>query len=456
MSDLESLSQRSATAIGRALIAGEASATALTEFYLSKSDNAEAAHVFTAVTHERARREAAAADLRLASGRPASALDGVPVVWKDLFDLAGEVTTAASETRRHAPAAKDDARIVANAAAAGMVCIGKTNLTEFAYSGLGLNPHFGTPRNPYSPGADRIPGGSSSGTAVAVAANLAPCGIGTDTGGSVRVPAAFNGLVGFKTSEGRIEKDGVFALSETLDTVGPLARSVEDCIQIEMAMRGTITSDVQRRDMKGAVIFVPETVALDDLDDAVAANFEASLKRLERAGARIERGPMAPFAGVQQLAADHGTLASVEAYALHKDLVDGPNAGQVDPRVVARISGGKTMSAYSYHMILTTRERLIRDCWEIVGDRLIAMPTVAMTAPETAPLDADMDLFGKTNLKALRNTNLGNMLDFCGLALPNGVDADGMPTSFLLSALGGDEDRLLGFGLSAEGLVRSA
>ena len=454
MDDLEQLSQRSASAIGRVIASGETSATALAEFYLSRTSGEAAQHVFTSVTRERALAEAAAADKRIAAGRPASPLDGVPIVWKDLVDLKGKTTTAASATRRTARAAKSDARIAANTAAAGMVCIGKTNLTEFAYSGLGLNPHFGTPRNPHSPGADRIPGGSSSGTAVAVAANIAPCGIGTDTGGSVRIPAAFNGLVGYKTSEGRIDKQGVFALSETLDTVGPLARSVEDCVLLDTTMRGAVTSDVIRRDLSEAVIFVPETVALDDLDDAVATNFEASLRRLEAAGAKIERGPMPPFAGVQQLTADHGTLSTVEAYALHKDLVDGPEAEKLDPRVLTRILGGKNMSAYAYHSILTTRERLIGECWEITGDRLLAMPTVAITAPETGPLEKDVELFGKTNLKALRNTNLGNMLDLCGLALPNGVDCDGMPTSFLLSAPGGDDERLLGFGLSAESPVR--
>ena len=265
-----------------------------------------------------------------------------------------------------------------------------------------------------------------------------------------------NGIVGFKTSEGRIDKDGVFALSTTLDTVGPLARSVEDCVLIDMLMRGAATPDATRQDLREAVVFVPETVAFDDLDDAVAANFEASLKRLEKAGAKIERGPMQPFADVMQLVADYGSLASVEAYYLHKDLVDGPGVSKVDPRVVARINGGKTMSAHSYHSILIERERMIEACWEIVGSRLVAMPTVAMTAPEIAPLDADVDLFGHTNLKALRNTNLGNMLDLCGLAIPNGSDCDGMPTSFLLSALGGDDDRLLGYGLAAEETIRGA
>lgn len=456
MADLDTLSRHSATAIGRALARGDVTSAELTEYSLSRTALPEAEHVFIATTAERARREAAAADARLAAGKPASPLDGVPMVWKDLVDLSGEVTTAASATRRDAAPAPRDARIAARLAAAGMVCIGKTNLTEFAYSGIGLNPHFGTPRNPHSPDVPRIPGGSSSGTAVAIAANVVPCGIGTDTGGSVRLPAAFNGLVGHKTSEGRIDKDGVFALSETLDTVGPLGRSVEDCILIDAALRGAPTSEVQRAEARDATIFVSETIALDDLDPAVAENFERSLQALERAGARIERGPFQPFADVMQLIADHGTLSAVEAYAIHKDLVDGPDREKVDARVVARIEGGKTMSAYALHQILTTRARLIAEAHALIGERLVAMPTVPMTAPEIAPLEADVTLFNRTNLKALRNTNLGNMLNLCGLALPNGTDAKGLPTSFLLSAVGGEDARLLGYGLAAEAALRGA
>ncbi len=450
MADLELLSRQSATAIGRALARGRATSAELTEYYLSRTSLPEADHVFITLTPDRARREAAAADARLTAGKPASALDGVPMVWKDLVDLEGEVTTAASATRREAPPATRDARIAARLAGAGMVCLGKTNLTEFAYSGIGLNPHFGTPRNPHSPDVPRIPGGSSSGTGVAIAANLAPIGIGTDTGGSVRLPAAFNGLVGYKTSEGRIDKDGVFPLSTTLDTVGPLGRSVEDCILIDAALRGAAVPEARRATPGDRIIFVPETIALNDLDPAVAENFEASLRALERAGARIERGPFQPFADIMHLIADHGTLSSVEAYAIHKDLIDGPDRERVDARVVARIEGGKTMSAHAYHTILTTRARLIAEAHAQIGDRVLAMPTAAMTAPEIAPLEADVTLFNRTNLKALRNTNLGNMLNLCGLALPNGTDGEEMPTSLLLSAVGGADDALLGYGLAAE------
>lgn len=456
MSDLEQLSKRSASAIGRALMAGETTSVALAEYYLAKATSPEAEHVYICLTTERAMAEARAADARIADGRPLSALDGVPIVWKDLVDLKDTITTAASESLRTAPPATEDAPCAAHVTAQGMVALGKTNLTEFAYSGIGINPHYGTPKNPHSPGVGRIPGGSSSGTAVAVAANLAPCGIGTDTGGSVRNPAAFNGVVGYKTSEGRIDKSAVYALSGTLDSVGPLARSVEDCVLLDMALRGAVTSSVRRADLSGLEVLVPETIVLDDLDDAVADNFEASLKRLEAAGASIARARMPTFQGVMDVIADYGTLVSVEAYTLHKDLVDGPDAGIVDPRVKARIMAGKSMSAHALWQIIQRRTQLIEECRTFVGSRLIAMPTVPMTAPEIAPLETDDALFGKTNLKSLRNTNLGNVLRLCGLAIPNGKDSDGMPTSFSLCGLGDDDDRLLSYGLSAELVVRSA
>lgn len=454
MADLEEVSRRSAAAIGRALAAGEASPVALAEHLLDKADAPEARHVYIAVTRERALEQARAAEARLKAGRPASALDGVPTVVKDLIDLGGEITTAASDLRRDAPPARRDAACAAHADAAGMVFLGKANLTEFAYSGLGINPAFGTPRNPHSPQADRVPGGSSSGTGVAIAAGLAPCGFGTDTGGSVRIPAAFNGIVGYKTSEGRIGKQGVFPLSETLDTVGPLGRSVEDCVLFDMAMRGAVASSVRRADPAALAVYVSETVALDDLEPAVAANFEASLKRLAAAGVAVSRGPMPAFADVMRLIAENGPLSAAEAYNTHREMIDGPDAERIYRNVHARFALGKTMTANALLNTQRARPRFQAACRALLGGRLVAMPTVAIAAPETAPLEADDDLYMKTNLLALRNTNLGNMLDLCGLAIPNGNDPDGMPTSFLLSAPGGEDDRLLGAGLALEDIIR--
>ncbi|MCP4384728.1 MAG: amidase [Hyphomicrobiales bacterium] len=455
MTDIATLSNLTAAAIGRALAAGEDSPVALAEHLLEQIDAASGQSVFLAVTGDRAMREARAAEKRLAAGRPLSALDGVPIAWKDLIDMAGEVTTAGSATRRDAPPAADDAPIVANATGSGMVSLGKLNLTEFAYSGLGHNPHFGTPANPHDRSIPRSPGGSSSGAAVAVASGLAPCAIGTDTGGSVRVPSAFNGLVGYKSSEGRIDKSAIFPLSYTFDTVGPLTRSVEDCVLLDMTLRGAPATDVCRQPIEALRLFVPETIVLDDLDPAVSENFENSLLRLQQAGAQVTRGPLEIFAQAAAMATDLGTIQAAEAYIVHRDLVDGPDVASIDRRVVARIMRGKQMSAADLLGLQRARIAMMRKLADHLDGRLLATPTVAMVAPGSAPLDDDDDLFHTANLKALRNTLLGNFLNLPGLAIPSGTDDAGLPTSTLISSIGDDDDRLLGFGLTAERFVRS-
>src|SRR5215207_4203818 len=227
-----------ALAIGRRLADRDADPTALVEESLERAG--ALASAFTALTAARARREAAASAARLRAGAPNGPLDGVPVAWKDLIDVAGVPTTAASALRRDAPPATADAPVVARLTAAGMVCIGKTNLSELAYSGLGLNPHFGTPPNPRAGGAPLAPGGSSSGSAVAVAAGVVPCAIGTDTSGSIRVPAAFCGIAGFKPTSTRIDRTGVLALAPSMDSVGPLAHTVADLIVLDAALRGAV------------------------------------------------------------------------------------------------------------------------------------------------------------------------------------------------------------------------
>ena len=329
-SALDDLADRNAVAIGRALAGGEASPVALTEHLLDRIDRTDDP-VFLAVTADRALAEARMAEMRLARGSPLSPLDGVPIAWKDLVDMKGEVTTAGSGTRRDAPPATADAPVVVRATAAGMVNLGKVNLTEFAFSGLGHNPHFGTPFSPFGKVTRRTPGGSSSGSAVAITCGLAPCAIGTDTGGSVRIPAAFNGLVGFRTSEGRIDKRGVAPLSPTLDTVGPLARSVEDCVLLDMILRGAVGPEVRPRPVSQLSLLVPETVVLDDLDDAVAANFEQGVAHLEKAGARIRREKLDLFTEMARMTAELGSIVAAEAYLVHRELVDGPDVDQGGP-----------------------------------------------------------------------------------------------------------------------------
>lgn len=448
--DPETVSRLTAAGIGRALHAGEACPVALAERALGMAGGDAAPHAFIAVTRERALAQARAAKARIAAGRPASALDGVPVALKDLIDLDGEITTAGSALYRHAPPAGADAPVAAALDRAGMVFVGKTNLTEFAFSGLGLNPHYGTPRNPHDPRTPRVPGGSSSGSAVAVAAGIVPCAIGTDTGGSVRVPSSFNGLTGYKPSEGRIDRRGVATLSATLDTLGPLARSVEDCVLLDAAMRGAAAPSVRRRAASDLHAFVPETCVLDDLEEAVGAGFERALAALSAAGARIERGPCPVFGEIAAITAEHGGLSAAESYADYRMLLEGPEGARIDRRVVARMMPGKTMSAQSLLTIQRARVRLKGALARLLEGRLMLMPTTPNVAPAIAPLEADDAEFGRVNLRSLRNTLMGNFLDTPGVAMPMGTDAEGMPTGILLSGEAGSDGTVLGFAHGVE------
>ena len=411
--------------------------------------------IFTLLAPERALREAGGAALRHREGRPASLLDGVAVAWKDLFDFAGLVTTAGSRVLDDGPA-RGDAEIVARLAAAGAVTLGRVNMTEFAFSGLGLNPHFGTPSNPWSPPGDpRVPGGSSSGSAVAVATGLVPIAIGTDTGGSVRLPAAFNGVVGYKTSGGRWPMRGTFPLSESLDTLGVFSRSVADAIIVDAAARGLAAPDLRRGAVDGLRLIVPTSVVLEDTETAVLDNFDAALRRLEAAGAVVERRPFPIFDAIRALTARHGALVTLEAFALHKARLSSPAADRMDRRVVARMRLGETISADDASTIRETRRRLVAEAATLMeGHCLVAFPTVARTAPPIAALDADDELFVTTNIAVLRNTLLGNFLDWCGISIPNGLDDAGLPTGLLLSGGPGRDEHLLSVAMAAEPLIR--
>lgn len=449
MTAIDRVAAGSAAAIGRAIAAGEVDPVALTEHLLERI-GATDEPVFITVTAARARAEAEAARARQAAGRPLSPLDGVPIAWKDLVDVATSPTTAGSSLYRDSAIKETDAPCAASLAAAGMVTLGKVNLTEFAYSGLGLNPHFGTPANPHDRTTRRAPGGSSSGSAIAVASGLAPVAIGTDTGGSVRIPAAFNGLVGYKSSEGRIDKRGVFPLSETLDSVGPIGRTVEDCILVEMLLRGAATSAVRRAPLAGQRLVMATNVVLDEIEPDVATGLEAAIDDLAKAGARIESRPVPVLDAVMRLTAEHGTLTAAEAYTVHKALVDGPKAERIDRRVVSRILNGKRMSAADVLTIQSERRRLMAELAADLDGAVLVMPTTVHVAPPIAPLEADEALFHSTNLRTLRNTMLGNFLDLCGLAIPSGRTPAGMPASILFSLPGGEDDRLLSLGLELD------
>jgi aspartyl-tRNA(Asn)/glutamyl-tRNA(Gln) amidotransferase subunit A len=446
---IDNLEKQSAAEIGRRIAKGALDPVEVAEFFLDRIERDRENPSFILVTRKRALEEASASRKRHREGRAAGPLDGVPIAWKDLVDMAGERTTAGSALHADSPPKESDAPIVANLAAAGMVALGKTNLSEFAFSALGLNPHFGTPRNPRDPATPRIAGGSSSGAAVAVAGGLAPCAIGSDTGGSIRAPASFCGIVGFKTSEGRIDKQGVFPLSRTLDTIGPMAHTVEDCVLIDMALRGQSSTSVRPIDLRGVEFVVPDDTGIDDAEAAVAANLEAAVKRLAAAGAKVTSRPIPEIGAMRALSAQFGSMVAIEAYAEHRAIFDSADAKRMDQRVVKRAMGGR-VSERDATNLQRGREELIAALTDDLKGAVLVLPATPMTAPAIDALERDDEHFRVTNLRAIHYTFLGNLFRMCGLALPSGTDAAGLPTGVQFLAPGGDDDRLLSIGLSME------
>ena len=446
---IDKVEKLSAAEVGRLIARGRLDPVEVAEFFLGRIEHDRENPSFILVTRKRALEEAEASRKRHREGRAAGPLDGVPLAWKDLVDMAGERTTAGSALFAESPPKENDAPIVTNLAAAGMVALGKTNLSEFAFSALGLNPHFGTPRNPCDPTKPRIAGGSSSGAAVAVAGGLAPCAIGSDTGGSIRAPASFCGIVGFKTSEGRIDKQGVFPLSRTLDTIGPLTHTVEDCVLIDMALRGKSSTSVRPINLSGVELVVPDRTGIDDADAAVAANLEAAMKRLAAAGAKVKSRPVRSIGAMRALSAQFGSMVAIEAYAEYRAIFDSPDAKRMDQRVVRRAMGGR-VSERDATNLQRGREELIAALTDELKGALLVLPATPMTAPAIGPLERDDELFRVTNLRAIHYTFLGNLFRMCGLALPSGIDAAGLPTGIQFLAPSGEDEQLLSIGLSLE------
>lgn len=446
--------QATAAELARKLRKGQVDAVDVAEEAFGRIEAVGDSAIFVETVKKRAMTEARAARKRLKEGAPASLLDGVPIAWKDLFDLQGRVTTAGSVVLKNDPPAKRDAALVAVGKAAGLVSIGCLNMTEFAYSGIGLNPHYGTPRNPNDKNIHRSPGGSSSASGVVVAAGIVPLAIGTDTGGSIRIPASFNGVVGYKSSTGHYPMDGVFPLSKSLDTLGPLAHSVEDCVLADAVLRGLKKPQVKAVSPKGLRILVPETVVFDGCEEAVARNFEASLARLVRAGAKVRRIKMPLLQDILDLIAARGHILGAEALAVHWNRVKGPDAARMDARVVKRILMAEKMTAVDLVLFMDARKQMIAAAEALMEDALIAFPTTPHVAMPIAPLETDQDVFFRNNAKTLRNTMLGNFLDWCGVSVPNGRDAGGMPTAFLLSAAHGRDAAILSAALGAEDIIR--
>ncbi len=433
---------------------GRTSARKLVEDCLAKiADKAgEGARVFVHVDAEAATAAAEAMDkLRKANAAP-SPFAGIPVSIKDLFDIKGQVSRAGSRALDDAPPAAADAPVVARLRRAGFVVIGRTNMTEFAYSGLGINPHYGTPKNRWQRNIGHVPGGSSSGAAVSITDGMAHGALGTDTGGSCRIPAAYNGIVGYKPTARRIPLDGGVPLSFTLDSYGPIARSVGCCATMDAVLADEPATPVVPRPVKGMRLAVPTTVMLDDLDKAVAQAFERALDKLSGAGAVIERITVPEFTEVGTLNAKGG-FSAAESWAWHRALI-AKKADVYDPRVVVRIRRGEALSAADYVDLLAMRRAMIAGFERRVApyDALIA-PTVAITPPVIADLANDA-AYGKANVLSLRNCTMINTIDGCAISLPCHREGEA-PVGLMLAAAGGSDRRIFELAAGIEPMIRS-
>ncbi len=376
----------------------------------------EGARAYIAVDATRSRNEAEHSDARRRAGKMRSPVDGLPVSVKDLFDVAGEVTRAGSTLLTGAPPAVADATAVARLRAAGAVIIGRTNMVEFAFGVVGSNPHYGTPRNPFDRASGRVPGGSSSGAAVAVADGMCVMGLGSDTRGSIRLPAALCGVVGFKPTARRVPRDGVFPLSTTLDSVGPLAGSVAVCTAYDAVLAGETAPDLVALPATTLRLLLPRSAVLDDLDAPVAAAFDAALMRLTRAGARISDVAMPVF----DRQADYfrgGGYAGAEAYAIHAPWRT--RLDEYDPRVGQRIVLGSSVNAQDLIALGELRRAAITE-WENAaqGYDAVLMPTAPCIAPTFTEATASDDAYFRCNGRILRNAGLINFLDSCAVSLP--------------------------------------
>jgi aspartyl-tRNA(Asn)/glutamyl-tRNA(Gln) amidotransferase subunit A len=427
--------------LGRGIASGQIDPLILCQTYLDAID----AHplrdrIYARVTHDRALAEAKAASERAKSGHRLSPLDGVPISWKDLFDTAGVATEAGSKLLE-GRIPDTDATVLSNATAAGLVCLGKTHMSELAFSGLGHNPSTATP--PSVNDADAVAGGSSSGAAASVAFGLAAAAIGSDTGGSVRVPAVWNDLVGLKTTSGRLTLEGVVPLALKFDTIGPLCRSVEDAGLLLSVLEGAKPADLRQATLDGRKFAVLRTVAMDDIADAPLAAFEDTLEKMRDAGASIDFIDVPEVLDAVPLA---GCLYTSEAYGLWRDVIEA-NPDAMYSEILERFRLGRAYSGPDY-VAGWAKLEVARMGYDeaVAGYDAVLLPTAPIMPPNLERLTQDHDYFISQNLLALRNTRIGNLLGVCALTLPTGVPSCGL----MMMCPPDMEEQLLRLGIAVE------
>ncbi|MFV0302234.1 MAG: amidase [Paracoccus sp. (in: a-proteobacteria)] len=430
---------------GRAILAGLLDPVDQTEAYLAAiAAHPHAARIYARLTPERAKAEAIAAHDRNRAGLRRSLLDGVAISWKDHIDSAGTATEAGSRLLEGRVPAQDAATL-ANATAAGTVCLGKTHMTELAFSGLGLNPMTATPPNALDPAL--APGGSSSGAAVSVALGLAAAAIGSDTGGSIRVPAAWNGLVGFKPTHGGTDSRGVVPLARKFDVVGPLARTVEDCAFLLAALRGDQPVDLKGASAAGLRLLVLDGLPFDEAEKGPVLAFEEAVSRLAVAGAVVTHAAPACLPRAMALSP---LLFAPEAYGIWRDQIEAaPEA--MHPPILERFRGGREVSAPDFVAAWESLVRYRRE-WaaEMAGFDAVILPTVPILPPDAGRLATDQDYFVKANLLTLRNTRIGNLMGLPAATIPTGQPGCGL----MAMGAAGDDRRLMRVAAGIEAALR--
>ena len=441
--------------LARRLAGGEASAAGLVDEALAamRDPSAEGARAFIAIDEEGAKATAAHIDGLRRRGRAPSPWAGIPFAVKDLFDVAGEITTAGSVVLRDSPPAAADAAAIARLKAAGLIAVGRTNMTEFAYSGVGLNPHYGTPAAPFERARRRIPGGSSSGAAVAVADGMVALAIGTDTGGSCRIPAAFCGVVGFKPSAGRIPTRGAYPLSTTLDSIGPLANTVASAAIADALMAGDWDGEVTVRPARSLRLGILRTLMFDGIERPVENAFNEAVTRLENAGVGVADVAF-PLIGALPAINARGGIAAVEAFAHHKVLIE-TEGERYDPRVRRRILAGAAISGPEYLEILRTRAEWIEAFRErMAGYDGLLMPTSPLVPPLMSAFATDEE-YARLNFLCLRNTAVANFLNGTAISLPIHEPGEA-PAGLMIMAPHGFDRQLFSVAAALEAVFRDA